>query len=134
MSKFSVDVKSANSEAEASAPNAEETDQSSGDFVGEVATIGVVAIGAAIFSAELIPGLALGVAAALAPRFLPKMGAGVQPLFNSTVRGAYKLGRKARSAFGELQERVNDITAEVKAEEAADETAAATEPKATAQS
>jgi hypothetical protein len=134
MSKFRVDVKSANSEAEpGAAPSAEETEKNNGDFTTEVATIGVVAIGAAIFSVELIPGLALGVAAALAPRYLPKMGAGLQPLFNSTVRGAYKLGRKARSAFGEIQERVNDITAEVQAEEAAAETASETEPKAGSQ-
>jgi len=134
MSKFAVDVKSGNSQEQASAASPEEAEKTGSDFTTEVATIGVVAVGAAVFSAELIPGLALGVAAALAPRFLPKMGAGVQPLFNSTVRGAYKLGRKARSAFGELQERVNDITAEVKAEEAAAETAAATEPKVASQS
>jgi hypothetical protein len=55
----------------------------------------------------------------------------LKPLFNSTVRGAYKLSRKARSAVGELQEHVNDITAEVKAEEAATETATeTTEPRA----
>lgn len=134
MSKFRVDVKSENSQtdhvAQTTASADDQADQPNNDFTTEVATIGVVAICAAVVSVELIPGLALGVAAALAPRFLPKMGGGLQPLFNSTVRGAYKLGRKARSAFSELQERVEDITAEVKAEEAAAETAAATEPKA----
>jgi hypothetical protein len=137
MSKFRVDVKSGNSQTdsvEQAAASADgQADQHNNDFTTEVATIGVVAICAAVVSVELIPGLALGVAAALAPRFLPKMGGSVQPLFNSTVRGAYKLGRKARSAFGELQERVEDITAEVKAEEAAAETAAAAEPKAASQ-
>jgi hypothetical protein len=137
MSKFKVDVKSGNSQTDtaeqAVASADDQADQHDNDIATEVATIGVVAICAAVVSIELIPGLALGVAAALAPRFLPKMGVGLKPLFNSTVRGAYKLGRKARSAFGELQERVEDITAEVKAEEAAAETAAATEPKAAAQ-
>ncbi|HXW72938.1 MAG TPA: DUF5132 domain-containing protein [Methylocella sp.] len=134
MSKFRVDVKPGNGQAEqAAAPSPEEARGNDSDFTTEVATIGVVAIGAAIFSVELIPGLALGVAAALAPRFLPRIGVGVQPLFDSTVRGAYKLSRKARSAFGEFQERVNDISAEVKAEEAAAENAAANEPKAPAQ-
>jgi Sec-independent protein translocase protein TatA len=55
----------------------------------------------------------------------------LQPLFNSTVRSAYKLGRKAQSAVGEIQERVNDITAEVKAEEvvkSAETAEAATKP------
>jgi Protein of unknown function (DUF5132) len=133
MSKFRVDVAPGNSQAEhASSPGSEETEKNYDEIATEVATIGVVAVAAAILSAELIPGMVLGVAAALAPRFLPKMGSGLQPLFNSTVRGAYKLGRKARSAFGEIQERVNDITAEVKAEEAAAETAGA-EPKVASQ-
>jgi hypothetical protein len=61
------------------------------------------------------------------------MRAGLQPLFNSAVRGAYKVGRKARSAFGEIQERVNDITAEVKAEEAAAEAPSEIEPKVSSQ-
>lgn len=78
----------------------------------------------------MLPGVVIGVAAALAPRFLPKMSTRLKPLFNSTVRGVYKLGRKARSAVGEFQERVDDITAEVKAEEAAVETRTATEPRA----
>jgi len=75
----------------------------------------------------LLAGVVIGVAAALAPKYLPKLSTRLKPLFNSTVRGAYKLSRKARSAVGELQEHVNDITAEVKAEEAATET---TEPRA----
>lgn len=134
MSKFTVDVKSGNSQAEQpSAPGPEEAEKAGSDFTAEVATIGVVAVGAAILSAELLPGLALGVAAAVAPRFLFKTGSGLQPLFNSTVRGAYKFGRKARSAFGELRERVSDITEEVKAEEAAAETAASVEQKTSAQ-
>ena len=37
--------------------------------------------------------------------------------YRSTVRGACKLGRKARSAYGEAQERIHDIAAEVHAEE-----------------
>jgi hypothetical protein len=65
MSKFRIDVKSGNSEFEpGSEPTAEETQKVSGDITAEVATIGVVAVGAAIFSAELIPGMILGVAAA----------------------------------------------------------------------
>jgi hypothetical protein len=131
MSKFRVDVKTGNGQAEpASEPGVEETDQSSTDFAAEVATIGVVAVGVAVVSAELLPGVVIGVAAALAPKYLPKLGERLEPLFKSTVRGAYKLGRKARFAVGEIQERVNDITAEVKAEEESAEAAAPTEPGA----
>ena len=132
MSKFKVDVNAGTGQAEqTSAPSAEETVQSSEDFGAQVATIGVVAIGVAVISAELLPGVVIGVAAALAPKYLPKLGTRLQPLFNSTVRGAYKLGRKAQSAVGEIQERVNDITAEVKAEEvvkSAEPAEAATKP------
>jgi hypothetical protein len=129
MSKFRVDVKTGNGQTEETpGASAEETDQSSTDFAAEVATIGVVAVGVAVVSAELLPGVVLGVAAALAPKYLPKMGERLEPLFKSTVRGAYKLGRKARFAVGEIQERVNDITAEVKLEEQTAETAAGAEP------
>jgi hypothetical protein len=113
MSKFKVDVNAGTGQAEqASTPSAEETVQSSDDFSAQVATIGVVVLGVAVVSAELLPGVVIGVAAALAPKYLPKLGTRLQPLFNSTVRSAYKLGRKAQSAVGEIQERVNDITDE----------------------
>ena len=38
-----------------------------------VATVGVIAVGAAVLEAALIPGLAIGAVAVLAPRFLPKL-------------------------------------------------------------
>ena len=89
------------------------------DFTTKAATVGVVVVGAALFEAALIPGILIGAAAVLAPKYLPKMGDRIQPLFNSTVRGAYKLGRKARSAVGDVREHVSDIAAEVHAEEVA---------------
>ena len=89
------------------------------DFTTKAATIGVVAIGAALFEAALIPGIILGVAAAYAPKYIPKLGERIQPLLHSTVRGAYKLGLKARSCVGEVHEHINDIAAEVQAEEVA---------------
>jgi hypothetical protein len=132
MSKFRVDVNAGNGQPEdVSEPGEEDTVHRSDDFVAEVATIGVVAVGVAVVEAALLPGVVIGVAAALAPKYLPKLSTRLKPLFNSTVRGAYKLSRKARSAVGELQEHVNDITAEVKAEEAATEPATeTTEPRA----
>jgi hypothetical protein len=58
----------------------------------------------------------LGVAAALAPTYVPRLGTALNPLFRSTVRGAYKIGRKTREAMSEAREQVNDIVAEVHAE------------------
>jgi len=86
------------------------------DVVVTAATVGVVAVGAAIFEAALLPGIVLGVAAILAPKYLPKLGAAVNPLFKSTVRHAYKLGEKTREMVAEMQEQVHDIVAEVNAE------------------
>jgi hypothetical protein len=89
------------------------------DFTSKAATVGVVVVGAALLEAALIPGIVLGAAAVLAPKYLPKLRDRLQPLWHSTVRGAYILGRKARSAVGEVKEHMSDIAAEVHAEEIA---------------
>jgi hypothetical protein len=98
------------------------------DGPSKLLTVGVVVVGAALLEAAWIPGILIGAAAAVAPRYLPKLGERVQPLFNSTVRGAYKLGRKARSAVGEVREQMSDIAAEVDAEDVAVASAPAPEP------
>jgi hypothetical protein len=81
------------------------------------ATVGVVAVGVALFEVALLPGMAIGVAAMLAPKYVPKMGAALTPMFKSTVRGAYKLGQKTREVVAEAKEQVHDIVAEVHAED-----------------
>jgi hypothetical protein len=106
-----------NLETEAPCETNSETKTDGASAMSIAATIGVVVVGAAVLEATLIPGILVGAAAAFAPKFLPKLGERMQPLFNSTVRGACKLGRKARSAYGEAQERIHDIAAEVHAEE-----------------
>lgn len=79
-------------------------------------TVGVVAVGAALVEVALIPGMVLGVAAVLAPKYLPKLGESLQPAFRSTVRGLYKLNRKTREKVAEASEHMQDIVAEVHAE------------------
>jgi hypothetical protein len=76
----------------------------------------VVAVGVALFEVALLPGMAIGVAAMLAPKYVPKMGAALSPMFKSTVRGAYKFGQKTREMVAEAKEQVHDIVAEVHAE------------------
>jgi uncharacterized membrane protein len=49
------------------------------------ATIGVIAAGVALFEAALIPGMVIGSAAVLAPKYLPKLRRRLKPLFNSRV-------------------------------------------------
>ncbi len=83
------------------------------ELVATAATVAVVGVGAAIFEAALLP----GVAAMWAPKYFPRMGEALNPLFRSTVRGAYKLGNKTRELVAEAQEQVHDIVAEVHAED-----------------
>ena len=118
MSKIKSNSKSGNGEDVDSAPQATEAAQQSYDTgLATAATVGVVAVGALVFEAALLPGLILGAAAALAPSYLPKIGSALNPLFRSTVRGAYRLGQKSREALAEAQEHLHDIAAEVDAED-----------------
>ncbi len=87
-----------------------------GDMVATVATVAVVGVAAAAFEVALLPGIILGVAAVAVPRYFPKIGAALNPLFRSTVRGAYQLGHKTREMMAEAQEQFHDIAAEVQAE------------------
>jgi energy-converting hydrogenase Eha subunit G len=103
--------------AEANHAAADEHDEAhDGGLNKTVATVVVVAAGAALFEAALLPGLVLGVAAMAAPKYLPKVAASLNPLFKSTVRGTYKLAQKSKEMFAEAHEQVHDIVAEVKAE------------------
>ncbi len=100
----------------ADAPHEEHHEQDGGNMNKTIATVAVVAVGAALFETALLPGLALGVAAVAAPKYLPKLSAALNPLFKSTVRGTYKFAQKSKEMFAEAHEQVNDIVAEVKAE------------------
>jgi hypothetical protein len=97
-----------------SVPIAAEADD---DFVTSAVTVGVIVVGAALIEVTLIPGMIVGAAAVLAPKYLPKIGAGLQPLVKYAIRGAYKFGQKTREVVAEAQEHVNDIVAEVNAEQ-----------------
>jgi hypothetical protein len=83
------------------------------DIVAKVATIAVVGVGAALISTELIPGMLIGVAAALLPGIGPKM----RPFLKSTVKASYNAVRKTREMIAEAGEQMQDMIAEAKAEE-----------------
>ena len=85
-------------------------------LVATAATVAVVGVGVAVFEAALLPGVVLGVAAMLVPKYLPRMGTALNPLIKSTVRGVYKVGQRTREMVAEAQEHVHDIVAEVDAE------------------
>jgi hypothetical protein len=82
------------------------------DLAGKAATIAVVGAGVALISAELLPGMLIGVAAA----FLPGLSNKWRPLFKSTIRAGYSAVRKTRELMAEAGEQVRDVVAEVKTE------------------
>ncbi len=100
------------------------------DMVTKVATVGVIGVAAALVEVALVPGIIIGIGAMLVPTVLPKIADGVQPAFRSVVRGAYHIGQKARHAFAEAQEQVQDIVAEVDAEKAGKAMDGAAQPSA----
>ena len=87
------------------------------DMTTKVVTVGVIGLGVALIEASLIPGMIIGIAAALAPKYAPKMSDGLRPLFKSTVRGAYKFAQKTREAVAEAGEQMQDLMAEARLED-----------------
>jgi hypothetical protein len=65
-----------------------------------------------------LPGLALGVAAIAAPKYLSRLARPITPMFGSTVHATFKLAKKPGEAFAEAQHQFNGIIAEVRAEDA----------------
>jgi hypothetical protein len=96
----------------------DESQENQDDTIVTAATVAIVGAGVLIFEAAMLPGLVLGVAAMLAPKYIPRIGAAMTPLVKSTVRGAYKVGQRTREMVAEAQEHVHDIVAEVDAESA----------------
>jgi hypothetical protein len=82
----------------------------------KLATVAAIGVGVALIEAELIPGMLIGVAAMVAPGFLPKLGNGLRPLVKGAVRAGYSLAERAKEAVAEAGEQFQDIVAEVKAE------------------
>jgi hypothetical protein len=98
------------------------------DVVGKAATIAVIGVGVALISAELIPGMIIGVAAALLPGIGPKL----KPLFKSTVRAGYSAVRKTREMLAEASEQMQDVVAEARADHEAKAEPSAEPPRPSA--
>jgi hypothetical protein len=81
--------------------------------MAKAATIAVVGVGVALISAELLPGMLIGVAAA----FLPGIGKNMRPFVKNTVKAGYTAVRKTREMVAEASEQVQDMLAEAKAED-----------------
>ena len=87
----------------------------SDDMMAKAATIAAVGVGVALISSELLPGMLIGVAAALLPGVGPKM----RPFLKSTVKAGFSAVRKTREMIAEASEQVQDMIAEVQAEDEA---------------
>jgi hypothetical protein len=94
----------------------DEEEASDSSMMATVATVGVVGVGVVMLEAALLPGMLLGVAAVAAPKYLPRLGSALTPIFRSTVRGVYKATQKTREFVAEAHEQVGDIVAEIESE------------------
>jgi CBS domain-containing protein len=65
------------------------------------ATVAVVGIGTAVVEAALLPAVVLGAAAVWLPKYFPKAGRTLRPLFKATVRGANKISQRTRAVIAE---------------------------------
>lgn len=92
-------------------PNGEDT------LGSKLTTVAAIGLGVALIEAELIPGMLIGIAAMLAPNFLPKLGRGLRPLIKGAVRAGYSLADRAKETVAEAGEQLQDIMAEVKSEQ-----------------
>ena len=63
--------------------------------VATAAAVAVVGIGTAVVEVALLPAVVLGAAAVWLPKYFPKAGRTLRPLFKATVRGAYKISQKS---------------------------------------
>lgn len=86
------------------------------DTRSRIATVAAIGIGAALIEVELIPGILIGIAAMLAPKFFPKLGSSLRPLVKTMVRAGYALVDKTKEMAAETHEQFQDIVAEVKSE------------------
>lgn len=81
-----------------------------------VATTVIAGIAVAVFAPELLPGMAIGVGAMLAPKILPALGPILRPVVKTVVQGGYVAITKTREMAAEAGEQVQDIWAETQAE------------------
>lgn len=70
----------------------------------------------AIIKPELLPGMAIGVAAAMGPKLLPTVGGVLRPFIRTAVRAGYSTAIATRGVVAEAGEQVQDILAEARAE------------------
>jgi hypothetical protein len=105
----------AHSEAEEAGATVEVSDS--------ITTTVLVGLAVAVLQPELLPGMAIGAAAMLAPKVLPNLGGALRPLVKTAVRAGYATANKAMEMAAEAGEQMQDIIAEARAEQGSSGTA-----------
>jgi len=82
--------------------------------------LGTLITGAAVafIKPDLLPGMAVGVAAALGPKLLPAVGGLLRPVVKTAVRAGYATAVATRGVVAEAGEQVQDMIAEARADTA----------------
>ena len=80
--------------------------------------LGTVITGAAVafIKPDLLPGMAVGVAAALGPKLLPAVGSLLRPVVRTAVRAGYATAIATRGVVAEAGEQFQDLVAEARAD------------------
>jgi Protein of unknown function (DUF5132) len=80
--------------------------------------LGTIITGAAValIKPDLLPGMAVGVAAALGPKLLPAVGSLLRPVVKTAVRAGYATAVATRGVVAEAGEQFQDLVAEARAD------------------
>lgn len=85
---------------------------------GSLMTTLLAGAAVAVIKPELLPGMAIGVAAAMGPKLLPTVGGVLRPFVRTAVRAGYSTALATRGVVAEAGEQVQDMLAEARAEAA----------------
>ena len=96
-----------------------------GALGARIATVAAVGVAAALIEVDWIPGLLLGAAATMAPNLLPAIGRGLRPVVKGALRAGYSIAEKTRETVAQASEGLQDMVAEVRAEQHPGDTALA---------
>lgn len=83
-------------------------------------TIGPIGAGNIIFEATLVPGILLGITAIAISRHATEVKSTLFPIVKSTIRSVQTAGQNARGFIAETQEKMDDILAEIDADQELD--------------
>ena len=82
-----------------------------------VATVGPLGAGVLIFEAALVPGILMGIAAIAVSKRTTDVKYTLYPIVKSTIRSLQSTGQHAKELIAETQERMEDILAEIDADQ-----------------